>query len=83
MLNIGSVTEAGKSRNIKTGAWRAYRPVVGEGCNGCGICDLYCPDNCVTIIDKKSRIDYDYCKGCGICARECPKKVITLEEERK
>jgi pyruvate ferredoxin oxidoreductase delta subunit len=83
MLNVGSVTEAGRSRDVKTGAWRAFRPEVGEKCNGCGICEIFCPDVSIVIVDKKSRIDYEYCKGCGICANECPKQAVVMKEERK
>jgi len=83
MLNIGSVTEAGKSRNIKTGQWRSFRPTVGDMCNGCGICEMFCPDMSIRIITGKCTIDYDFCKGCGICARECPKDAIKMTEERK
>ena len=83
MLNVGSVTEGGKSRNIRTGDWRAFRPEVGENCIGCGICEIFCPDMSIQIIEKKCVIDYTYCKGCGICALECPKQAITMKEERK
>ncbi len=82
MLRVGSVCEAGKSRLNKTGDWRTLRPQVTDKCNGCGICELFCPDSCIVLENKKAVIDYDYCKGCGICANECPKQAIEMEEER-
>jgi len=83
MLTIGAVCKAGRSRLNKTGSWRDYRPEVTEKCNGCGICELFCPDSAISIQDKKSIIDFDYCKGCGICAKECPREAIIIKEERK
>ncbi len=63
---------------------RTHRPVTDpEGCKGCDICRLLCPDLAVTR-DKESgqvRIDLRYCKGCGICAAFCPKGLIAMEVE--
>ena len=39
-------------------------------CEACDVCELLCPDLCITR-DKETGevlIDLDYCKGCGICA---------------
>lgn len=83
MLTVGAVCEGGGSRKNKTGVWRTLLPEISVDCNGCGICELFCPDSCIIINDKKAQIDYFYCKGCGICAHECPKGVIEMKEERK
>ncbi len=83
MLTVGAVCAAGGSRLNKTGSWRAYRPEISDACNGCGICELFCPDSSILLHEKKSVINYDYCKGCGICAKECPKGAIVMQEERK
>jgi pyruvate ferredoxin oxidoreductase delta subunit len=65
-----------------TGTWRTFRPVVDpEKCIGCGICEMYCPEASVKILDQKAQIDYDYCKGCGVCANECPQEAITMIRE--
>jgi len=72
--------DPGWSRENKTGAWRAVRPVKdAEQCNECGLCWLYCPEACIT--SGTYDIDYAYCKGCGICAEECRPGAITLERE--
>lgn len=83
MLPLGAVCRAGQSRLNKTGNWRDFKPEVRENCNGCGICEIFCPDSSMQIIENKCVIDYDYCKGCGICAKECPRQAITMKEERK
>lgn len=63
----------------------AQRCLSLRECESCEICNLFCPDLCITR-DKKTGevlIDLDYCKGCGICASLCPKGAIqmVLEEE--
>lgn len=68
----------------KTGTWRTSRPVVDkEKCNGCSLCEAFCPENTIKIKGQKAVVDYDYCKGCGICANECPSKAISMELEVK
>ncbi len=52
-------------------------------CESCEVCELLCPDLCITR-DKKTGevlIDLDYCKGCGICASICPKGAIQMVHE--
>jgi len=74
----------GTSIRNKTGSWRVMKPVVNKKiCIGCKLCQQYCPDSCIKIINKKSVIDYDYCKGCSVCAVECPVKAISMEKEDK
>ena len=52
-------------------------------CQSCDICNLLCPDLCITRdeVTGQVEIDYDYCKGCGICAAVCPKKAIEMVQE--
>jgi 2-oxoacid:acceptor oxidoreductase delta subunit (pyruvate/2-ketoisovalerate family) len=73
-----------KRVQIKTGDWRAMRPVVDpEKCVKCATCWAYCPTQC--ILEKKNYFDANLwiCKGCGICARECPQNAITMVEEQE
>ncbi|MFH1424728.1 MAG: 4Fe-4S binding protein [archaeon] len=85
-------SKPGTSIENQTGSWRTHRPVVNEPeCIKCGICHLYCPEDCISGSEQEKKpaertfpkINYDYCKGCGICANECPKKCIKMEEEEK
>ncbi|MCI0512076.1 4Fe-4S binding protein [candidate division KSB1 bacterium] len=79
----GLITEPGKSREYKTGSWRAYKPVfIEEKCIHCFICFTFCPEPAIFHKDGKiTGIDYDFCKGCGICAHECPKDAIEMKPE--
>ncbi len=80
----GIITDVGNTTINKTGTWRTFRPIVDKDkCIGCGICERFCPDGCIEIINKKCEIDYDYCKGCLICMNECPVKAIDKEIEKK
>ncbi len=49
-------------------------------CGSCEVCNLFCPDLCITRDEDTGevRIDLDYCKGCGICASVCPKRAIKM-----
>ena len=66
----------------KTGTWRTLRPVVDPNeCIGCNICESFCPEVSIKVVDHVAVVDYDYCKGCGVCANECPKKAIAMIPE--
>lgn len=75
----------------KTGSWRSEKPVIiTEKCTGCGICVMFCPDDCILLAERKdkskfkksAKIDYDYCKGCMICINQCPVNAIKKEREK-
>ncbi|HHW27327.1 MAG TPA: 4Fe-4S binding protein [Firmicutes bacterium] len=81
-IPIGAlITEAGNSKDYKTGDWRSMKPIWHEeGCVHCLMCWVFCPDVSIKVENGKMvGIDYDHCKGCGICARECPRKEKALE----
>jgi pyruvate ferredoxin oxidoreductase delta subunit len=68
----------------KTGTWRTLRPVVNEEeCIGCRICESFCPEVSIRVVDRLAEVNYDYCKGCGVCSNECPKKAIQMVPEVK
>ena len=92
-VSLGAVSKPYSALKMKTGDWGTHWPKIDEElCNGCGICEMYCPDLCIELVKvgeekvndkikeiKKARVNYDYCKGCGICAEVCPTKAITME----
>jgi 2-oxoacid:acceptor oxidoreductase delta subunit (pyruvate/2-ketoisovalerate family) len=64
----------------ETAIQEAQRCLSLRECESCEICNLFCPDLCITRDEKTGevRIDLDYCKGCGICAAVCPKGAIQM-----
>ena len=69
---------------LKTGDWRAERPVVDrEKCVKCATCWLYCPTQCIRERRRWFESNLEICKGCGICARECPQHAINMVEEKE
>ncbi|RME30204.1 MAG: hypothetical protein D6806_00525 [Deltaproteobacteria bacterium] len=54
-------------------------------CRFCEVCQLLCPDLCITRDPASGRIEIDleYCKGCGLCAHYCPKGAIKMVLEER
>lgn len=81
----GKITEAGNSKEYKTGGWKSFKPIRDDKkCINCMICWINCPDLAIKA-DKDGNIgpiDLDYCKGCGICAKVCPVKCIKMVPEK-
>lgn len=51
-------------------------PFIIEKCIGCGKCRDHCPENAISIINKKASFDYSKCIGCGECVTVCPTGAI-------
>lgn len=49
---------------------------MGEGCSGCGLCVVACPDKAITLNEIGPEIDRNLCLNCGKCARVCPTGTI-------
>lgn len=61
-------------------------------CIGCRFCARACPDFCIDVERKESRVnksivkwDYDMekCCFCGLCVNACPTKTLTMSQEFK
>jgi Pyruvate/2-oxoacid:ferredoxin oxidoreductase delta subunit len=61
----------------------ALRCLGAHFCKYCEVCQMLCPDLCITRDPEtfEIRIDLDHCKGCGLCAHFCPKGAIQMEIE--
>lgn len=79
----GIIDEPGSARDLQTGEWRAFRPVVDKDkCTNCLQCWMFCPDMSVRVEDNKMLgFDLYHCKGCGICASVCPVDAIVMVVE--
>jgi len=62
---------------------QAARCLSTVDCTYCEVCELMCPDQCITRDPETGDIliDLDHCKGCGLCAYFCPKGAICMEPE--
>ena len=83
-LPIVPSAQAGSMAESPSGLiWKEQYPVVGDACNLCLECTLFCPEGAITAGAgaQKVSIDLQLCKGCGICAAECHRKVIALKPE--
>ena len=62
----------------------AQRCLSGYECTYCEVCQLMCPDLCITRDEQSGHIniDLEHCKGCGLCAHYCPKGAISMELEK-
>ena len=60
-----------------------YRTVRAkpEICNGCGICQKFCPVNLIEIVGQKAVVvdNGNYCLLCAECYRHCPRNAIVHE----
>ncbi len=49
-------------------------------CVGCSKCVEACPEGAITVVDRKSSIDYGCCTLCGACDRVCQTEALKLKE---
>ncbi|MBE0512362.1 CoB--CoM heterodisulfide reductase iron-sulfur subunit A family protein [Candidatus Bathyarchaeota archaeon] len=55
-----------------------YFAVVNDDlCSGCGICEVVCPYDAISIEEETAKVEEVSCKGCGSCAAACPTGAIT------
>lgn len=52
--------------------------VIREKCAGCGKCAAWCPEEAISLRDKKAFLDDKKCAGCGECIEVCPENAIDL-----
>ncbi|MFH1445340.1 MAG: 4Fe-4S binding protein [Nanoarchaeota archaeon] len=78
----GVVKKPGSAVKNRTGTWRSETPVVTDSCIGCKICEFYCPEGVIKVVDGKAKINLDYCKGCMICMEVCSVKAIEKKRRR-
>lgn len=63
----------------------AARCLSAHVCEGCELCQLFCPDLAISKnpATGKPVIDLAFCKGCGLCAEVCPKGAISMITEQE
>jgi len=67
--NLGMGLSSRKGKLIQHSS---VKPSINlERCTGCGHCVRYCPENSITVNQKKAAINAATCVGCGECLTEC------------
>jgi len=54
-----------------------------ERCSNCGLCELNCVYNAITLHEDGAEVDEILCRGCGSCLSNCPSEAITLRYYRE
>lgn len=57
--------------------------VEKELCAKCGLCELNCPYNAITMTKDGAEVNEILCRGCGTCLANCPSEAITLRYYRE
>lgn len=52
-------------------------------CNGCGLCEKFCPTAAIKVVEKKMELDTSKCIGCGQCVHQCVRSVVVLVENKR
>lgn len=80
----GNYQEVVLGFDAKAAKQAASRCLGAHFCTFCEVCQLLCPDQCITRHPETGEIliDLNYCKGCGLCAFYCPKGAIRMEQEQ-
>lgn len=53
--------------------------VSQEKCIGCKKCSAVCPEQAITVYDKKASVNGEKCIGCGECLTVCPVKATGMD----
>ncbi|MHA1373574.1 MAG: 4Fe-4S binding protein [Promethearchaeota archaeon] len=54
-----------------------------EKCAKCGLCELNCSYNAISLKPDGAEVDEILCRGCGSCLANCPSEAITLRYYRE
>ncbi|MCI7095430.1 MAG: 4Fe-4S binding protein [Clostridiales bacterium] len=47
------------------------------------MCQKFCPNDAIHLVNNVPIIDYSKCNGCGTCKAKCPRHVIKPVYEEK
>jgi len=85
-ISQGRAAASSLARLMKKGKYeiKLIRATVNEEkCAECGLCQLNCPYNAITMKDGSAEVNEIMCRGCGSCLAQCPSEAITLRYYRE
>ena len=74
-LGMGGASRQGKLSQHSNISPRVARRL----CKGCGDCINICPQQAISLIDGKSKIDKEKCIGCAECINICTQEAIKIQ----
>jgi len=50
-----------------------------ELCSGCGLCEIRCRFDAITVDGGTAHVTASLCEGCSVCALVCPERAISMQ----
>jgi len=79
----GAIKNLGMGCAIKEGKLSMHSnaiPIIKEeNCTGCKKCEIFCPVNAISMVNRIAVIDKKNCIGCGECIGICPFNAIKIK----
>jgi MinD superfamily P-loop ATPase len=58
-----------------------YAEVDHDACGACGLCELRCQMDAISMKDGKAEVESSRCIGCALCVTTCPSGALTLHKK--
>ena len=58
-----------------------YAEVDRESCSACGLCEVRCQMEAISMKDEKANVELSRCIGCGLCITTCPSGALRLHKK--
>ena len=58
-----------------------YAEVEHEACSACGVCEMRCQMDAISMKDGKAEVESTRCIGCGLCVTTCSSGALRLHQK--
>lgn len=72
----GCANSCSKPQENDIGLQGVMKPILGEGCVGCGACSMLCKASAINMEKNEPVFTKEKCIGCGRCMNICPERAI-------